>query len=220
MTKKALHSYQPIRPITSPETGNMLLHRTFPRMQKRMPSLVTTPYQVIQMRLYRSLREKLFPNHALVSELREWLFGDLSFVNHINFGSTILQSVRYEARKLMNRKSMPKAAVIYSFNELLELEYGLEWQICTWLPRFLQEAGLHEGNFGIEDCEYFLNEIGTLSKEDYMIDYEEPIQIAEISEKFTKMDWSISWAEMSEGMREAPIPIPAGKRREPPKSIL
>lgn len=217
----AFNKHQPIRPTKNPETGELLLHRTFPKILKKMPDFMSTPYQLIQMRLYRSVASGEFPNNAAASETRQWLFGDLPTVNHVNYGSTIIHSLRYEARKLVNRKALPKPIVIYSFKDMIELQYGLEWQICTWLRRFLKEAGLRDDLIvGPDEHDKALRELATMSEEDYITDFEGPIQDPELSDMFLKMSWKTDWVGLCSGLTEEEIPIPVRPKRSAPKSVL
>lgn len=208
--------HQPIRSTTHPQSGIFLLHRTFPMMLKRMPKLMSASYQITQMRMYRALRRGEFPNHAKASEMREWLD-----CNHRVLGGIILQAVRYEARKVVTRKSLGGSVVAYSFHDLLELEYGLEWQICMWLRTFLKEVGLCDvrpsGPLAMEEA---LDDLAQMNEEDYLIDYEEPIQDAEIQDMFLKKWWSLNLKQMTAGLQEEPIPEATRAIKSPPKAVI
>lgn len=207
--------HQPLRPTTHPETGIFLLHRTFPMLMKRMPKLMSAPYQITQMRMYRALRRGEFPNHVKASELREWLG-----CSHKVLGGIILQAVRYEARKVVTRKEFNGSIIAYQFHDLLELEYGLEWMICMWLRNFLTEAGLSDMRVaGPVAMQQALDDLVLMNEDDYVIDYEEPIKLPEIQEKFQKTWWDLNFRELTRGLQEEPVPEASNTRKSPPKSL-
>ena len=213
--KKTFNRHQPIRPLINPETGSPLLHRTFPRLEVRMPAIMTLPYQICQMRMYRHCVNGEFPNHASAAEVREWLN-----VGRNTLGSTILQSVRYEARKLVNRRSLPKALVIYSFNDILELQYGLEWQICTWLRTFLKERDAQEIAYsGPEAAEHELEIMATVSHQEYMVEYEDPLWL--MQEMFREKNLSMNWEKLCIGLEEIqPMAEATYEPKPPPKAVI
>ena len=215
MTQRTFNRHQPIRPRTDPETGEILLHRTFPRLHERMPKLMETHYQLCQMRLYRHCVNGEMVNHAAASAIKEWIG-----TGRNTLGSTILQSVQYEARKLMNRKSMPKATVVYSFNNLLELQYGLEWQICTWLRTFLKERDAHIPPYsGPEAAEHELEILATMPEEEYITEYEDPLRL--MSDLFVKKNREIDWHKLCIGLEEDQVIMKEPAQRGPaPKSVL
>ena len=51
-------------------------------------------------------------------------------------GSTILQAVAYDPRKLKGKtRKNPKACLTYVFLNPKDLEYGFEWMISIWIRK-------------------------------------------------------------------------------------
>lgn len=188
-----------------------------------MPPLMTTPYQKTQILMYRALRAGVFPNHAAAGELREWLD-----TTHVVLGSIIMQSVVYEARKLWgSRPHGPK--VIYSFNELLELQYGLEWQICTWLPTFLKERDAQEDGIPVDfELEQELEWLAECEEGEFLREFYHPLREIKMSVIFDRMQMEAtrlqghhsSWAERVKGwIEDVPEPESNILSRQAPKSF-
>lgn len=214
MTRR-FNNHAPIRPTYHPETGEPLLYRTFPIIQKRMPRFMAQPNQICQMRLYRALYRDEYPNNAAASEVREWIGA-----THTILGSTILNAVQYEARKMLNRKAIGKPVVIYAFKNLLEFQYGLEWQICTWLRTFLTIRDALEISYsGPEAAAYELEKMAEMPIGEYLTEYEEPLGSSLMSSKFLAKQLNTDWAQLTKGLVEFSPPIEAPKPRTPPKSI-
>lgn len=213
---------QPIRSTIHPQSGTFLMHRTFPKIQNKMPAIMNERYQLCQLHLYRDLRNGQFENHSAAGELAEFYR-----TSHVVLGSTIIQSVRYEARKLMNRRSLPKAMVVYSFNDLLELQYGLEWQICTWLGKFLKERDAPEDGISVGiSLGDELDWIADCDEAEFNSEYIAPLQDTRMVSMFERLHWEACrlkdhpsyWPKRVEGMYEAPIPVLVEKKGERPRS--
>jgi hypothetical protein len=130
---------------THPETGESmpLLFRTRPRPGYAKPFPVTFyRNQIAQVRLYSACRHGEIPIRVSQGEIYECYFSQDEFVNKAIMGQTIINSVLYEPRGLVHRPSIaPKPFQAYTFFHEKELEYGLEWQICTWLWQILRDEG-------------------------------------------------------------------------------
>jgi hypothetical protein len=121
--------------------GVHLNYRTLPVIGDRFT--VTHPYNMIAAaRLYRGVRRGEIPNFVAISDLYDFYFGDKQYgLSKRTMGAVIVRTVRYNPRKLLGiSKNNDKMRVIYSFGHMKEFEYGLEWMICTWLRRFLNET--------------------------------------------------------------------------------
>lgn len=134
-----LNRHQPDRPRMI--DGVFLNYRTLPVIGDRFT--VTSNYNMIAAaRLYRELRRGNVPNFVAVSELYDFCFGDRQHgLSKRVMGSVVVRTVRYNPRKLLGvSRSNDKVRQIYSFGHMKEFEYGLEWMICTWLRKFLNET--------------------------------------------------------------------------------
>ena len=134
----ALNRHQPDRPRM---IDNIPLdYRTLPIIGDRFT--VTNPFNMIAAaRLYRAVRRGDVPNFVAISDLHEYLFPDNQVgLSKKTMGAVVIRTVRYNPRKLLGvSKNNDKMRVIYSFGHILEFQYGLEWMICTWLRKFLND---------------------------------------------------------------------------------
>lgn len=131
---------QPIRPDYSVD-GVPLLYRTQPKNITRIPKFYSLPQILSALRLYRASRAGDIPNQVAIAELYDFaMFGITDIVSKSNLGSTVVHSVLYEPRKLINRKNI-KIMVTYRFLHPLDLQYGLEWQICCVIYSWLYKNG-------------------------------------------------------------------------------
>jgi len=120
--------------------GVFLNYRTLPVIGDRF--VVTSNCNMIAAaRLYRELRRGNVPNFVAISDLYDFCFGDRQYsLSKRVMGSVVVRTVRYNPRKLLGTsRSNEKPRVIYSFGHMKEFEYGLEWMICTWLRKFLND---------------------------------------------------------------------------------
>lgn len=117
----------------------------------------------------------------------------------------------------MNRKSLPKATVIYSFRNLLEFEYGLEWQICTWLRKFLAERDSAIPFSGPEAAEEELDILALIPENEYIRDYEEPLHL--MKGMFFTEHFKIDWKKLSQNLVEFEHEKPRLRDRVKPKPL-
>lgn len=143
-----LNPYQPRRPAKHPETGETLLFRTYPRVSDEIPSSGMRVYQttetinrVCQMILYRWCRSDDFVEAPGCADLHEYLYGAKRHpVSKRHLGMCIVNALNYECRKLKGvTKDNPKMKQLYFFHHREELQYGLEYMICAWLRKFLND---------------------------------------------------------------------------------
>ena len=128
------NQYQPKRGIID-QNGDALSFRTY----ISSPDSGYDPYDlrniICQTLLYRWVKDE-FVNGTSIADLHGYLFRDHPTVSKRHLGSTILQAVAYNPRKLKGQtKSNPRARMIYVFHNPKDLEYGLEWMICIWIRR-------------------------------------------------------------------------------------
>lgn len=130
-----INPYQPIRPRHDPETGEVLLYRTRPKKGKYNFHIHTYGNQLAMINLYRAVHRGEVPLHVSIADLYQWL-ADGEFAKR-NLGAVVVNSVDYEPRKLYNNSRVEKAVSAYAFRNMLDLQFGLEWMICTWLRKFI-----------------------------------------------------------------------------------
>lgn len=188
-----LNRHQPIRPLVDPETGLRLMYRLYPIMSddgnrgSRNYRTVEPANQLCQLQLYRWSRSPEFVDTPSCRDLYDYLimgpFGQtegtkyLPSINH--FGKTVLNALNYEPRKLKGvTKENPKACQMYVFRSPLELQYGLEYMICSWLRKFLNE-GAAPGSSPVSGPSMMEEELDIIANtpwDDYVGLYVEPLQ--------------------------------------------
>lgn len=144
-----LNRHQPIRPIEDPESGLPLLYRVHPILDRDPTGKTYRTHEpanrLVQMQLYRWCRGDDFVQAPSCRELYDYLIGEpmrkmpvVPSINHL--GKTVVNSVNYEPRKLKGKsKEVEKALQIYFFHSKYDLQYGLEYMICSWLRKFLND---------------------------------------------------------------------------------
>lgn len=185
-----VNPHLPIRPRHDPETGDLLMFATMPQASLHQRYVVTHPWNMmVQARLYRAVRSGEWVNHAPIEEIHPWIFYDRPDVSKKMMGSTVIRTVLYNPRRLKGvTKDNDKARVLYSFNNLKELEYGLEWMICTWLRKFLNDDVARRAVDRIHGPEAMDRELEVLAfteEQEYRALYEESYP----STRFTDPDW-------------------------------
>jgi hypothetical protein len=128
------NQYQPKRGIID-QNGEALSFRTYISSPDSGYDLFDLRNIICQTLLYRWVKSE-FVNGAPIADLHGYLFWEHPTVAKRHLGSTILQAVAYNPRKLKGQtKSNPKACMTYVFHNPKDLEYGLEWMICIWIRR-------------------------------------------------------------------------------------
>ena len=144
---------------------------------------------ITQIRLYRAARSGYIPEQVSIAELYDHVFGDISgTVSKTQMGYMVVSSLLYEPRKLINRKSIGKPTMSYLFYTNLDLQYGLEWMICTWLWKFLNDdvaRRVLDRIHGPEAMDRELEILAFTEEQEYRALYEESYP----STRFTDPDW-------------------------------
>lgn len=171
-----MNRFQPNRPLYN-DFGKALLYRTRPtRINYRV---CDRRNQMIQLILYRYAQSPEYIDTPSISELHEYLFEDYPSISKKLMGETLLQALRYDPRKLKGKtKDNPKACMIYHFINREDLIYGLEWMICTWLRKFLNDEAA-PGEPKIESSSGLLRELdilATCTEEEFLEVYLYPIR--------------------------------------------
>lgn len=101
-------------------------------------------HRMAQMALYRwTYDEASFVNVSSCADLYDTLIGGVELCRIVSkraFGSTIVNAMDYECRRLVGvSKDNPKIKQVYHFWSAEELRYGLEYMICPWLRKFLND---------------------------------------------------------------------------------
>lgn len=170
-----LNKHQPVRPRHHPETNVILRFRTFPKTNVvRIPKFCTQQSQITQMRLYRAVCNGEVPNVVAIGELYDYLLHDQKdFISKRTMGASVVNAVIYEPRLLQNNLESG-ARMVYVFREILDLQYGLEWQICTWLRRFLNQNSPQDEKITTpEQMDEELQILATTPPDDYREVYED-----------------------------------------------
>lgn len=158
-----LNRHQPDRPRIA--DGIDLRYRTLPDMNGRF--IVTSPVNmIIAARLYRAVRRGEVPNFVAVSDLHDFLFPKREYgLSKKAMGAVVIRTVQINPRRLMgvSRKN-DKVRVVYSFAHMLELQYGLEWMICTWLRKFLNDTLALRGECVVSGQEAMSSELDKLAE--------------------------------------------------------
>lgn len=167
---------QPPRPDYT-DDGTPLLYRTQPKKQTRMPKFFSISHILACCRLYRAARADDIPEQVAIADLYDFTMdGAEDIISKNAMGHAVVNSLLYEPRKLLNRKSM-KPTMTYRLLHKLDLQYGLEWQICSVMYRWLT----HTGEFPKEQdqwhskMEEILEELAVSDHTDYLGLYEEPL---------------------------------------------
>lgn len=187
-----LNRHQPTRPSADPSSGKRLLYRTYPMMKDsgnpdgRVYRVMEPANQLSQMQLYRWSRSDQFVDSPSISDLYDFLIREpfenagLPFTSSKHhFGRTITNALDYNPRKLKGKtKDNEKACQIYCFLNPLELQYGLEYMICAWLRKFLNDHAAPGGQ-SISGSEAMAEELDILCSTpwaDYLEVYVNPLQ--------------------------------------------
>lgn len=188
-----LSPLNPDRLRIHPETGEPILHRTFPDPElvfsdsKKVPKTRTREAMITQMRLYRTAYRKEIPQLVAISDLYEHTFWD-HIVSKFQMGRTVIASLIYEPRILKNTRRMEKAKSCYIFRTDLDLLYGLEWQICTWIRSFLSNRPKTQ-----DETRAALKFLATVPENEYVEFYENRVT------SMPEVDWTTivqpSWVE-------------------------
>lgn len=201
-----LNRHQPDRPRIV--DGVDLQYRTLPVIGDNF--VVTSPTNMIaSARLYRETRRGNIPNFVACSDLHDFCFPD----GHVGLGkrtmgSVIIRTVRYNPRKLLGvSKKNDKMRQIYAFAHMAEFEFGLEWMICTWLRKFLNDHVAQKGDVvsGPDRMDAELSILANCSDEEFVSIYEEPLWEFRMDEP--------KWSELAQGMSEPEI-IPVMRERK------
>lgn len=204
---------QPERPQTD-EDGNPLLYATMPpKGRNRITRLWTAESMITQFRLYRAARTENIVSHMAIADIYDWIFQDVQDeISKTLMGSIVCLSTLYNPRLLKGKtKTNPSPKVMYVWRDMRELSVGLEWMICTWLPRFCKEYGSPVPGFtSPEDMAQALDIIASLGDDDTL--------------EFETNIWNLNiendekdWIEITLGREER---NPPPKRRDPVKPRL
>lgn len=173
-----------------------------PRRTKDMPEFRThishphSPYNPMhpesaaaQVALYRWTHSADWVNGPSIADLHQFLMFDWSkhqyFSKH-RLGNAVVQSTIYNPRKLKAKtKDNPYPKSIYVWKDKLDLQYGLEWQICMWLYKIESDRRT------AEDFISFLEELITLPVSEVTSLYIEPTTTIE------PPDWNSIWQKFN-----------------------
>lgn len=197
-----LNPYQPVRPRLHPVTGKVLMYATFPPYDRLTNTFNVCSIQsmMAQCRLYRAARQGMIDRQVPIIDLHEYCFYDVN-VSKNQMGKNVVRALIYEPRLLVNNKLVGKATMTYTFRTDLDLQYGLEWQICTWLRNFLN-TGARSGRIGMNkegsknraEMERELNDLANSEHTEYLDIYENNFMKFSMEEP--------DWKSMVKGLEE------------------
>jgi len=213
-----INPHQPPRDRLT-EDGRVLKYRTRPKWGKVMLAIHTHANQICMMKLYRAVRAGEVPVQVSINDLYNWLSEDDLFSKK-NLGTVVVNSVIYEPRLLLNNSIVGKPTMTYVFGDLRELEYGLEWMICIWLRRFLNETGVDEPVSGQAAMAEELDFLALASEEEFRESYLNALE----EWQFPYVDWkqlsNLDGWDFSEELPKAePIYRQTPEERTPPRDL-
>lgn len=200
---------QPIRPDFS-ESGDKLFHRTQPKRSARPPKFFRSSQVAMAMRLYRAVIEGAIPNGAAINDIYEYCVFPNNMKEVISkhqLGFSVIHAVQHEPRVLKNQRQVG-AWMTYLFPSMLDLQYGLEWQICAPLWFIFEWEGQDLTNLPSREAqrEYMdeqLRDLASLSHREYLSIYEQPL--FEYSERLAERE--PNWREIWKKFPERTIPL-------------
>jgi hypothetical protein len=199
----------PRRPI-SDENGEPLSFRTHISRPDAGYDLYDQRNIITQTKLYRWVKGE-FVNGTSIADLHGYLFWDLPTVSKRHLGSTILQAVAYNPRRLKGKtKDNPKACQTYVFFNPKDLEYGLEWMICIWIRRVTLANS-------VKEVEEALTELTEAEDRDLAGLFWIPMMQPVVRETIREFDWEALWQQKN---LEAQFRRPKVKSRPVLRSLL
>ena len=208
--------YQPIRDRHT-EDGKVLQFATMPKKGKKTIFICTRLSAMTQCRLYRAVKQQKFGKQVAIGDLYDYCFFDVQEeVSKTQMGYIFINSVIYEPRLLVNNSTVGKPTMTYTIRDLREVEYGLEWMICTWLRKFLNENAPPEE--AIQSREQMADELDILGNSDHT----EYLDVYESNFKHMLMP-EPDWAKITALAKEYFPPAPKRKAEwvqpSPPRDL-
>lgn len=162
-----LNSHQPERPRFA-EDETRLLYATMPDISRRIPAVCTYLSMLTQCRLYRYATSGEVPPVIGINDLYQYVFHDIkNVISKVQMGYVAVATTAYETRKLLNNAQVTKPTTCYVFNHPDELQYGLEWMICTWLRGFYNSRP-GDRLSGPEDMLLALQKLAEMNEGEYL----------------------------------------------------
>lgn len=165
---------QPTRPRIHPSTGEVLQYATLPKRGKKLFRVCETASMIAQARLYRAVKRGMIEKQVAISDLYDYCFPDLQqIISKTQMGYIVTGAILYEPRLMVNNRVVGKPTMTYTFRHILDLQYGLEWMICTWFTDFFNEAVAPEEPIGsMGELEAELDALGNSEDTEYLDIYE------------------------------------------------
>lgn len=226
--RQLLNRFQPPRPWKDPEMARPLMYRTYPIMKDsggkgRVYRTTEQANRLAQMMLYRWCRSLDFVEAPACGELYDYLIVRNGFpVSKKHFGSTIVNALDYECRKLKGvTKDNPVVRQLYYFESQLELQYGLEYMICSWLRKFLNDQSAPGSNSvsSPEDMEMELDMLAEADWQTFQEIYLSP-QLGRDSWAAKEPDWRMLLKKSAVGSESLPPETEAEFLKEPERFQL
>lgn len=204
----SFNRWQPKRPRIHPDTGQLMLYATMPNLKRTKIYHVCTPQSMIaQCRLYRAVRQNKIEKQVAIADLYDHCFIDIPHtISKVQMGYIVVGTLLYEPRLLVNNKLVGKATMTYTFRTEHDFQYGLEWMICTWLWKFLNDNAPQDEQ--ISTPEQMLEELDFLGNSDdteYLDVYESRFFDFHMEEP--------NWHKICDGLEEEIPEVPVEKER-------
>jgi len=199
-----------------PRRDEKYLHRTHIKKPDARYN-PTDPLNIAtQILIYRACREGQIISGCTIEDFHRlvtWDFDEFNIVGDViskkRVGDCVVNAVIYNPRVLKGlTKTNHKNRMIYVFDDVLDLQYGLEWMICLWLYKLEPEDSRNQEVF-----EDLLTEIATLPLSEVRENYFTPA---------TQLGLYIHWPHLWEklGLYRQEKFIQPEEKPKPPKPTL
>lgn len=164
--------------------------------------------RLCQVILYRACHSNEIISGASIADFHGYFFHYHPSITKKRMGDVVINSVIYNPRILkgVTKNNPQRAKMIYVFRDVLDLQYGLEWQICSWV--FKTHRPKTE-----DEMENHLRNIVRFSMENLHDEY-----LSKIVQH--KIDWRKVWSDQKLFDQEELLSSPHKPERPALKSIL
>lgn len=164
--------------------------------------------RLCQIVLYRGCHAGEVISGASIDDFHGYFFFDYPSVTKKRMGDVVINAVLYNPRKLkgVTISNPQKAKMIYVFQDILDLQYGLEWQICSWVYKTHRPKSE-------EEMEGHLRNLVRFTMENIEEEY-----LAKRPDK--KIDWQKVWTEQKLFSQDELLSNPKRAERPRLKSLL
>lgn len=209
-------SWNPLAPIRQSPPDTELNYRTHINKPDSIYDVFEPRNMVCQLKLYHWSRSLEFRRFVPIGDLRDYLLWNRPNITKRHLGMTAVQTVPYKFRTLKGVCSDNDHAVMcYTWNDPLELQYGLEWMLSMWVWKYetsREELSALPKEEWPKVTEKVFEELGSCEEADLDSLFIAPLLEDDMYDQspLTKQSWPTLWAkhgwEDEERMRLAPKP--------------